>query len=136
MVFYHRHKTQTHYFPMAFLIRNVMLIIVILLEQELGEISTHFCLGIQSVYVVSVITAKPYRKNIDYIRFGGVEATLFISMISRFIEANFVSSPYSTRLSGLLDGLVYIMLFGFLFSWVMTVASFIYHFWKGRTKEA
>ena len=85
LVFYHRHKSHTHYFPMGFVVRNVLLMTAILLEQELGEISTHFCLGIQTVYMVAVIVARPYRKNIDYVRFGAVEATLSVSIVSRFI---------------------------------------------------
>ena len=135
MVFYHRQKTHSHYFPFVFILRNLLLLISILLEQMLGEISTHFCLAIEAIYLVSVVVAKPYRKNIDYVRFAVVEATLTVSLVCKFIESNFVFSPYSTKLKGALDFLVYLVLVGFVLSWVMTVASFVYHFWKGRTKE-
>ena len=70
--FYHRHKNHTHYFPIVLVIRNIALMTAILLEQLLGEISTHICLGVEAAYLVSIIIARPYRKIIDYFRFGVV----------------------------------------------------------------
>lgn len=135
ILFYHRHKPSTHFFPFAFILRNATLMAAILLEQYLREIATHMCLGIEVIYWVSVVTAKPYRKNIDYVRFGAVEATLTICLLSRFVEANFVNSPYDSRLSTLLTMCVYLTLAGLLISWALTVASFVYHFLTGKSKE-
>lgn len=59
-----------------------------------------------------------------------------VALVARFVDANFIDSPYDKSLSGLMNGAIYTILAGFLISLILTIVSFVYHFWKGKTRDA
>lgn len=69
-LYYKKHKEWTHYYPMIFLLRNILLIISIILVPNLDKKSSIFALVVQGTYLLVVLISRPFRKPIDWVRFA------------------------------------------------------------------
>ena len=61
-LYYKKHKEWTHYYPMIFLLRNILLIISIVLVPNLDKKATIMALVVQGTYVLVVLISRPFRK--------------------------------------------------------------------------
>ena len=89
-LYYKRHKDYTHYYPIIFIVRNILVILSVILRPILFENASILALSAQGVYIIAVIFGRPFRKFIDYVRYFGIELTLLLFIVSRFVEAKFI----------------------------------------------
>ena len=134
-LYYKRHKEYTHYFPIVFLIRNILVILSVVLRPIMIENAAILALSAEGVYIIVTLIMRPYRKFIDYVRYFGIELTLLLFIVSRFNEALFIGTEYADEWGKFFLYSAYFILVGFVLSLVFTIASFIYHFWRGLKKE-
>lgn len=89
-LYYKKHKEYTHFFPVIFILRNVLLITSVVLRPVLMKDAVIMTLCVQGVYVLVVLIGRPYRKPIDWVRGFLVEVTLFGFIGARFVEAQYI----------------------------------------------
>lgn len=68
--FYHRHKAYAHFCPLLLIAKNTLITLLTFLKYHLGQLSPLLCVSFAALYILAVIIGRPYRKLIDYIRFG------------------------------------------------------------------
>ena len=68
-LYYKKHKEWTHYYPMIFLLRNILLIISIVLVPNLDKKATIMALVVQGTYVLVVLISRPFRKLLKMYEF-------------------------------------------------------------------
>lgn len=66
--YYHRNKNHTHYFPLVFLLRNLVLISCIVLSMYDRSVGSFIAFGIEIAYIIANLAVRPFKRLLDYIR--------------------------------------------------------------------
>ena len=88
-LYYRRSKNYTHFFPFVFVGRTLLIVLGIVLYPYFGKVSSYVVLGAQLAYIVGIYVARPYKRIIDYVRFGIIEGILLLLFLSNFVCVNF-----------------------------------------------
>lgn len=84
-LYYRRSKNYTHFFPFVFIGRTMLVVLGIVLYAYLGKVSSYIVLGSEAAYIIGIYVARPYKRIIDYVRFGIIEIVLLMLFLSRFM---------------------------------------------------
>ena len=68
LLFYHRNKNYTHYYPFIFIARTLTAIIFIIMSKFMPKVAPSIVLGVQGVYIISIFAGRPFKRYIDYAR--------------------------------------------------------------------
>lgn len=94
-------------------------------------------LGIQGGYIIAVFVGRPYKRLVDYGRFGVIELTLLLLFVIRLIEANVVTDfgQVEAGIGSFIEIGSLVVIAGMLAGLVMSLIAFAFHLWKARTQD-